>query len=184
MSDQNGNDKAASASGGNEQPRPAGGQGGLLADPHHVRGDMKLLQMAARRRWPVSRSQRKKSCQRLETIIDQSPDDDVVIAAIRTQGVLDGINARREQAAAAEPKVNVTINGGQTGIQIVQREDFYGNAAHLDDAEATVTPSQAVIESGTVQTPSVRPAVGQNGHGTNGSNGRTRTNGRHPEGGN
>lgn len=124
---------SASASGNHgTESRPPGGQGAILTDPHHTRGDMVMLRMAARRKWPISRAQRKKSCARLERIIDECTDDDTVISAIKTQGVLDSINARREANAVESEKEGGQININ-LGVAIAPlRQELLGNASHLD----------------------------------------------------
>lgn len=57
---------------------------------------------------------------------------------------------------------------GHVNIQVVEDEDWYGIRAASLAAESDAAPSGSAAESGTLQGSGVRPAVGQNGHRSNG----------------
>jgi hypothetical protein len=75
----------------------SGGQGAILADPHHTRADARMVAMAARKAWPISRSKRQLCVERLASVIESSADDSTAIAAIKALATLDSINVKREQ---------------------------------------------------------------------------------------
>lgn len=57
---------------------------------------------------------------------------------------------------------------GHVNIQVVEDEDWYGIRAASLVAESDAAPSGSAPESGALQGSGVRPAVGQNGHRSNG----------------
>lgn len=125
----------------------SGGQGGLLADPHHTRADARMVAMAARRKWPVSRRVRALAVERLASVLEENPEDTVAIAAVKALATLDGINVRREQGPP-QTAVNVGV-----AVELSQSvEAALNEPEYLDWLEARGNPGSVRTDgdSGTI----------------------------------
>lgn len=58
---------------------------------------------------------------------------------------------------------------GEITVTIVEDENWYGNDAHDKAAQGIASSVRSAAESSTVQGSGLRPALGQNGNGANGS---------------
>ena len=67
-----------------------------------------------------------------------------------------------------EPSVSFHAHAHKHEITVVEDAEWYGNDAHSQAASRIAASASDLIVPGTVQGGSVRPAVGQNGHGSNG----------------
>lgn len=144
---------------------PAHLQGkGIFQNDHEIHPDVRLLKRALSKEWPISRRKRRRIVARLFAMIDNGEvAEETAISAINALRGLDGINAKREAAAAGGnqgTQVNVAV-----GVRVVQRDDFYGNDAHDRDAATIAASANGHAIPGEVQGSSLRPAVGENGNG-------------------
>lgn len=134
---------------------PAGGQGAILNDPHHTRADARMVAMAARKKWPISRSKRQMAVERLARVIDENPDDSTAIAAIKALATLDGINVKREQGP---PQTMVAVGvavGVSQSVEAALSEPDY-----LDWLEAggNARPVRPSGDGGQVHYPPTHPS--------------------------
>lgn len=121
-----------------------GGQGespeemSLLADPHHVRGDLVTVQQAINGMWPVTDARRAKVMDKLEDKITNSSDDRTLLGAARAIIAADRANTQRASVMNAETRFaaqsaaqsasamsgGVTVNvNGQAAVQIYLPEN-------------------------------------------------------------
>lgn len=96
----------------------------------------------------------------------KSPKELVSLVAARTVVAMEGQNQRERQPANG----GVTINNNGPAIQVVKRDDWFGNDAHNRTAEGVAAPAPGAAVSGEVQGPGQRPALGENGNGPAGRN--------------
>lgn len=150
----------------------------VITDPS--RGDIKTLEISLRERWPMPDEYREAIVKTLTTIIlDPQSSRREKTAAARALAAADKINmeARREgldihlqerklaaEQERAETPQEVHVSGT---LRYVEDSDWYGNAKRLGASPPT-TPDPDSPESSPLQTPRVRPAVGENGNGHSG----------------
>lgn len=148
-------DAGSNGSGQTTQPSSGGGQGEVLADPHHLRADIRMVDMAARRRWPVSNKTRRAVCDRLAKAVVESQEDTTAIAAARALAAIDGLNIKREQGPPSSTvNVGVSVSVGQSVEAALHEPEFLAYLEGRSDSH-TVRPAG---HSGQVQDSTPRPS--------------------------
>ena len=178
---QNG-DASHGGSGTGKVPAHLDGKG-IFQNSHQMYEDKNLLKQALSKGWPISRRKRRRIVARLYEMVDNAAiEDDTAIAAANSLKGLDAINARREAAIAGGQAATAGVNIA-VGVQIVQRDDFYGNDAHDRIAQADASSGNGHAVPSEVQDAGVWPQVGQNGNGTHVGRNGTRPEAGDAEGG-
>jgi hypothetical protein len=138
-----------------QQSPISGGGGGLLSDPDCMRSDARLVEMAARRRWPVRKATRRLVVERLESVVERNQDDAVAISAARALAAIDGLNIKREQGPPSSTvNVGVSVSVGQSVEAALHEPEFLAYLEGRSDSH-TVRPAG---HSGQVPDSTPRPS--------------------------
>lgn len=144
-----------------DERRRREGRRPLVAIESHK--DIALYRRAMRNDWPVGRRMRRKIVKGLAAKLD---DPKLMMDAAKTLIHADVANIRREaldvQAARQPDTTNVNV---AVGVQVIEDENWYGNSAKYQAAEAQAASSAGAAGPESIQGGSLRPAVGQNGNG-------------------
>lgn len=117
------------------------------------RADVKLIEKAIAKRWPVSDAMKERLAERMADLVTHSPHARNRIAAGRVlvqmekqnqADDLDAARAERGEGAGSGPgagPVGVTVN---VGVQIVESDDWYGQPRQPDRIPARVIDSPGV----------------------------------------
>lgn len=102
-----------------QESRPTPAIDATLAAEKVPRQDLRMMEQAARNRWNVPKRLRRKILGRMETIIDNCPDEKYVIGAAKVVQAADTIDQRHDQMESGkkEANVNFTIN-----VEITQQQ--------------------------------------------------------------
>ena len=160
-----------------EQPADRG-QGGIALDPHHVRGDLKLIDFAVRQKWQI-REQAFTILpdQMLALALDKEQDPRVRVNAGRVVVTMHGQN-EDTYPKTAQPGSGVTVNVG-VAVQTEQLVNDPQYLAYVRSRVAGMANADAgdVRGNGEPRSVEVPAAPASDRHGGNGHAGRSNGNG-------
>lgn len=103
--------------GDQEPPEDPGGQGELI-DPHHVRGDLRLIRRAAKSDWPIGRKRKRAYVRELDNLV-KSSDERIKLGALRTAAMMDRANVARNRVAPEVGELHQHVHFGGDGSPVV-----------------------------------------------------------------
>jgi hypothetical protein len=158
------------------------GEGGILGVPGNEKRDLALIRRAANENWPVSSKIKRRAVRAASKRLDSS-DDRASLAAVRALVAMDRANIAREKPSGDDNSQHLHQHVHMPTAIVIHDENFYGHSEADLLAESPPARIESVIEQQPEEGGSVRPAVGQNGHGASSGDSGARPEPGKPEGG-
>lgn len=161
----------------------------ILADEHHTRADLKMIERAQRQGWGISQKRRAAVVSKMSELVEKATDNRTKVGAAKVLVQADAINVKREQLAqkdehhAAGQTLHVDHSGGlvvgvlrDTVINDPRYLEYLRSKAIAGNGDAG--PVGAIDHEGRNGSPAVANGEAHSPPGP-GNNGHANGNGRH-----